>query len=68
MPLANKPEPINRQGIELARSYGEVAQIMTDRGHPMTRSMVQGIEKSAMRKLAAHPEFRELARMTGLWD
>lgn len=57
-----------RDGLVLAKSQDEVAEIMTSRGHPMTVSQVRTAEAKAMQKLAAHPEFRKLARETGIWD
>ena len=52
---------INDLGIELALSHDEVAQIMTNRGEPMTRRAVQWAEQSALKKLSQHPALVELA-------
>lgn len=53
---------ISGLGIKLAMTHSEIAEIMTERGEPMSRQAVQRVEISALRKLREHPEIRELAR------
>ena len=49
---------------ESVRTYREVAEIMTERGHPMTRETVYDIEQTALSKLKILLEGRELPKRT----
>lgn len=48
--------------IEPIRTQSEVAKIMTERGHPLSRERVQQIEKRAIEKLSKDSELAKLAR------
>jgi DNA-directed RNA polymerase sigma subunit (sigma70/sigma32) len=43
------------------RTQEETAQIMTERGYPMSRARVQQIETEALKKMQRHPLMKELA-------
>lgn len=45
------------------RTQEEVAEIMTQRGYPMSRARVQQIEEAAIKKMKRHPLMRELAEL-----
>lgn len=53
-------------GLHSIRTQSEVAEIMTERGYPMNRSMVYALEKRALRKMAKHPILAALARDLGI--
>ncbi len=50
---------------DCTRTHEEVAEIMTERGHPMKRGVVWQIEKRALKKLAKDPVLREFVHELG---
>lgn len=48
------------------RTQQQVAQLMTERGYPMSRARVGEIEAKALRKMRKHPLMRELAKQLEL--
>lgn len=52
--------------LNAIRTHAEVAQIMTERGHALTRAAVWRIEQQALDKLAQHPLILSLALEIGL--
>jgi transcriptional regulator len=44
------------------RTQEEVAQIMTERGYPMTRAWVSHLEAKAMKKIKRHPAIQAIAK------
>jgi hypothetical protein len=63
MPPITENSPLRNDNCAL--THAEVAEIMTARGYPMCRGRVWQIEKKALQKLAAEPEFREVAAELG---
>ncbi len=46
--------------------YQEVAELLTQRGNPMTRQNVYCLEQSALVKMRNHPAIRSLAEEMGI--
>lgn len=46
---------------KFVRTHKEVAEILTERGYPMTAKIAWHLEKQALRKLALEPTLRKLA-------
>jgi len=56
----------NRGKFECQLSHAEVAEILTERGYPMTAKIAWHLEHQALAKLASDPELLQLAVDLGI--
>jgi hypothetical protein len=52
--------------VECVLTHQQVAEILTERGYPVTSKIVWHLERQAFRRIASDPLIREMAAELGL--